>query len=44
MKQLLNTLYITTPESYLASDGEDVEVIVDKNVLENYPCKTLVLS
>ncbi|HJG67052.1 subtype I-C CRISPR-associated endonuclease Cas1 [Lactobacillus johnsonii] len=37
MKQLLNTLYITTPESYLASDGEDVEVIVDKKCVGKLP-------
>ncbi|HCY40794.1 MAG TPA: subtype I-C CRISPR-associated endonuclease Cas1 [Prolixibacteraceae bacterium] len=29
MRKLLNTLYITTPESYLAKDGENVVIRVD---------------
>lgn len=30
MKKLLNTLYVTTPEAYLAKDGLNVVVTVDK--------------
>jgi len=30
MKKLLNTLYVTTPESYLSKDGMNVVVSVDK--------------
>lgn len=37
MRQLLNTLYVTAPDSYLASDGEDVEVIIDKKVMAKLP-------
>lgn len=37
MKQLLNTLYITSPKSYLASDGEDVEIIIDKKCVGKLP-------
>ncbi len=29
MRKLLNTLYITTPESYLAKDGENVVIRID---------------
>ncbi len=29
MRKLLNTLYVTTPESYLAKDGENVVIRVD---------------
>ena len=28
MKKLLNTLYVTTPETYLALDGENVVVLL----------------
>ena len=31
MKKLLNTLYVTSPDSYLSVDGENV-VILDKEV------------
>ena len=30
MRKLLNTLYITTPESYLTKDGENIVVSVDR--------------
>lgn len=30
MRKLLNTLYVTTPESYLSKDGENVVVSIDK--------------
>ncbi|MCK9411658.1 MAG: CRISPR-associated endonuclease Cas1 [Prolixibacteraceae bacterium] len=29
MRKLLNTLYVTTPESYLAKDGENVVIRLD---------------
>lgn len=31
MRKLLNTLYITSPDSYLSRDGENVVVIVENN-------------
>ena len=30
MRKLLNTLYVTTPERYLALDGENVLVLEEK--------------
>lgn len=30
MRQLLNTLYINTPDSYLSSDGNNVVVKIKK--------------
>ena len=30
MRKLLNTLYVTTPESYLTKDGMNVVVSIDK--------------
>ena len=30
MKQLLNTLYVTTPDAYLRLEGETVCVMIDK--------------
>jgi CRISPR-associated protein Cas1 len=29
MRKLLNTLYVTTPESYLTRDGDNIVVRVD---------------
>ena len=29
MRKLLNTLYITTPDTYLSLDGENVVVLTD---------------
>jgi len=29
MRKLLNTLYVTTPKSYLSLDGENVVVLLD---------------
>jgi CRISPR-associated protein Cas1 len=31
MRKLLNTLYVTTPESYLSLDGENIVVRLDDN-------------
>ena len=41
MKKLLNTLYVTTQDSYLRKDGETVVVEKDKNVLLRLPIHTL---
>lgn len=37
MRKLLNTLYITTPESYLSKDGEDVVVSVKQEEVFRIP-------
>lgn len=37
MRKLLNTLYITTPESYLSKDGEDVVVSVKQQEIFRIP-------
>ena len=29
MRHLLNTLYITSPDSYLAADGNNIKILVD---------------
>ncbi len=41
MKKLLNTLYVTTPEAYLALDGENVVVRHDDTTLGRVPLHTL---
>lgn len=41
MKKLLNTLYVTTPEAYLALDGENVIVRKEDEVLGRVPLHTL---
>ncbi len=41
MKQLLNTLYITTPDSYLSRDGETATVRVGDEVRLRVPIHTL---
>ena len=41
MIKLLNTLYVTTPEVYLALDGENVIVRKDDDVLGRVPLHTL---
>ena len=33
MKQLLNTLYITMPETYLACSGNDIIVMLDQKCI-----------
>lgn len=37
MRKLLNTLYVTTPEAYLAKDGLNVVVSVNKEELFRIP-------
>lgn len=41
MKKLLNTLYVTTQDTYLRKDGETVVVEKDKTVLLRLPIHTL---
>ncbi len=41
MKKLLNTLYVTTPEAYLALDGENVVVRREETTLGRVPLHTL---
>ena len=41
MKQYLNTLYITTPESYLFKDGECVAIKQEGQVKGKIPVHTL---
>lgn len=41
MKQLLNTLYITTPESYLSLDGENVVINKADEVVARVPLHNL---
>ncbi len=38
MKEILNTLFITTPEIYLRADGENVVVWKDDEKLARFPC------
>ena len=37
MKKLLNTLYVTIPETYLSLDGENVVVLKEKQELGRIP-------
>lgn len=37
MRKLLNTLYVTTPESYLSKDGLNVVVSVNQNEIFRIP-------
>jgi len=41
MKRLLNTLYVTTPGTYLAREGQNVLVRVEKETLLRVPIHTL---
>ena len=41
MKQLLNTLYVTTQGAYLAREGETLLVRVEKQVALRIPIHTL---
>lgn len=41
MRQLLNTLFITSPDIYLSLDGENVVANREKQVLARYPLHTL---
>lgn len=41
MRKLLNTLYVTTPESYLSRDGDNVVVMVENEVRFRIPIHNL---
>ena len=41
MRKLLNVLYVTTPDSYLARDGQNVLVLVDNEVCFRVPIHNL---
>ncbi len=41
MKKLLNTLYVTSPDSYLSLDGETVVVLNQDKVLGRVPLHNL---
>lgn len=41
MRKLLNTLFVTTPETYLALDGENVLILKDKEKLGRVPLHNL---
>lgn len=41
MKQLLNTLFVTSPDLYLSLDGENIVVNREKQILARYPLHTL---
>ena len=37
MRQMLNTLYVTTGDAYLSLDGETIVLTQDGDVLKRYP-------
>lgn len=41
MRKLLNTLFVTTPDTYLSLDGENIVVKKDGQVLKRYPLHNL---
>lgn len=41
MKQLLNTLFVTSEDIYLSLEGENVLANRDKTVVARYPLHTL---
>jgi CRISPR-associated protein Cas1 len=41
MRKLLNTLYVTTPESYLSLEGETVTIRRDENIVARLPLHNL---
>ncbi|WP_159886424.1 type I-C CRISPR-associated endonuclease Cas1c [Paenibacillus puerhi] len=41
MKKLLNTLFVTTPDTYLSRDGENVVIKNEEEVLARYPLHNL---
>ena len=41
MKQLLNTLFVTSEDVYLSLDGENVLANREKQILARYPLHTL---
>lgn len=42
MRKLLNTLYIMTPETYLALENDNVIVLMDENVMGKGCVKSFV--
>ncbi|MEK3875681.1 type I-C CRISPR-associated endonuclease Cas1c [Paenibacillus sp. FSL M7-0420] len=41
MKKLLNTLFVTTPDTYLSLDGENIVIKQEESVLARYPLHNL---
>ncbi|ASS67076.1 MULTISPECIES: type I-C CRISPR-associated endonuclease Cas1c [unclassified Paenibacillus] len=41
MKKLLNTLFVTTPDTYLSKDGENIVIRLDDQPLARYPLHNL---
>ena len=41
MRKLLNTLYITSEDVYLALDGENIVVLKEENTIGRFPLHTL---
>src|SRR5690625_4327407 len=41
MKKLLNTLYITMPDAYLALKGENIAIIKDEEIIGRVPLHNL---
>ena len=41
MRKLLNTLFVTTPDTYLALDGENIVLLKDKEKLGRIPLHNL---
>lgn len=41
MKKLLNTLYVTTPDTYLSKDGENIVIRLEDKILARYPMHNL---
>lgn len=41
MRKLLNTLYVTAPERYLALEGENILVLEEKKVIARFPLHNL---
>ena len=41
MRKLLNTLFVLTPESYLALEGENILILMEEKELGRFPLHTL---
>ena len=41
MRKLLNTLYVMTPETYLALENDNIIILLDEKVLGKFPLHTL---
>jgi CRISPR-associated protein Cas1 len=41
MKKLLNTLYVTIPDTYLSLDGENIVIRNEEKILGRYPLHNL---